>query len=28
LMIIASQGESLQKRELEILEAVKSSDND
>ena len=28
LMIIASQGESLQRRELEILEAVKSSDDD
>jgi hypothetical protein len=28
LMIITSQGESLQRRELEILEAVKSSDND
>lgn len=28
LLIIASQGESLQRRELEILEAVKSSDND
>jgi len=28
LMIIASQGESLQRRELEILEAVKGSDND
>jgi hypothetical protein len=28
LMVIASQGETLQRRELEILEAVKSSDND
>lgn len=28
LMIIASQGESLQRRELEILEAVKGSDGD
>lgn len=28
LMIIASQGESLQKRELEILEVVKGSDSD
>lgn len=28
LMVIASQGESLQKRELDILEAVKTADND
>ena len=28
LMMIASQGESLQRRELEILEAVKGSDSD
>ena len=27
-LIIGSQGETLQRRELEILEAVKSSDND